>query len=322
MSAGVGEVWATGRCARCGVEGRASLGLDAITVFSQADARAARTRAVLMGLRDAGCVHAVYDRGWLADMALRPTLGGLATALSVLCEESVTRVREVLAAGPVRWDWRDDSLEIVSSVGTIGASLGADEAWEILGGRGCVPVGWVGDGRWGSAGAPEDLRACVTLAADVPGVVLAESLARECLARARPWMAQEVTQWRWSVVDASRWVCKRPVGLSEALQGMVARTAAVHSVPLAEAAQSVESVESGHAWWVQAAAESSLAGAWAALSACGATVVLGARAGERVQGFAALRDPMEPLLALWGTGYALGGIDGHCATLVAPRIGG
>jgi hypothetical protein len=95
---------------------------------------------------------------------------------------------------------RAGAAKILSELGRISS---AQEAWEALAARGLIPNDWTASAnRWFVLGGerlahPPSLGACVELAADARGVVTAESLAREVVARLAPWRADLPARVEW-----------------------------------------------------------------------------------------------------------------------------
>jgi hypothetical protein len=112
------------------------------------------------------------------------------------------------------------------------------EAWEALATRGVIPDAWAGDARrafactcekgWrydtytgpkigslchdcrgltsvGPLAHPAGIAACVALASDTPGILAAEALAREIVARLATWNAPRPQATVWRVIDPKAW---------------------------------------------------------------------------------------------------------------------
>jgi hypothetical protein len=183
------------RCA-CGAAARQALdarGLhgDDRARWADADAHAARLRAVAYAMEAAGCPHAFHDPRIVTPCLFRPS-----------------RPR----AGALR-----------EAAGDLGA-VGGAEAWEALASRGMVPMAWVDDdarrfvGDDGALSAgPADFAAAAAVAADVDGVVLAEALARELVWRLRDLGLPQPRRLAWRAVDPSFWRPRRGWYLTDEL---------------------------------------------------------------------------------------------------------
>lgn len=136
---------------------------------------------------------------------------------------------------------------------------------------------------------PSTVDLAVALAADVPGVLHAEEIARELAERLLAFGAAEIHYVSWRLarkaIDERDWLERCPTALEPvfvALEGDVAERARKHPDQ-----------------WLDLGAE-----AWAA---------------SKNPSFTAKSSPFAPLLALRETGYALAGV-GTAVTLVAPRL--
>lgn len=211
------------------------------------------------------------------------------------------------------------------------ARLVAEETWESLATEGVIPQAWVGDPgrvfgspeRKGASEAPAELAMALALAADVPGVLRAEQLAREVLARIAPWCAWRPRCVLWRLVDPLRWTA--PHG---AQAGVFQRLAQEAAVALHRAGDPYRGMPSGHhrtlkrtrygaaAFW-----DLHRASLWRYVVSRGLRLPALHIVPAELQGrhFHEVPDPFEPLVHLWTTGYALERISAEHLVLVAPR---
>lgn len=177
------EVLIDARCP-CGVSVRqaiagAELHGDDRALWGDADAHAARLRAVAYALEAAGCPHAYHDPRVVTPCLFRPSRPQAAV------------VREV----------RDE----------LGA-VGVAEAWETLASRGAIPMDWIDDdgrrfaGEGGAVAAwPCDLATAFAVASDIAGARSAEALARELVWRMRELGLPQPRRVAWRAVDPAFW---------------------------------------------------------------------------------------------------------------------
>lgn len=173
--------------------------------WGDADANAARLRAVAYALEAAGCSHAYHDPRVVTPCLFRPA-----------------RPR----AGEMR-EWRDE----------LGA-VGVAEAWEALASRGAIPMDWIDDdarrfaGEGGALGAwPGELATALAVAADVAGVRSAEALARELVWRTREHGLAQPRRVAWRAVDPAFWRPGRGWFLAEGTAVALGATRPVATVP-------------------------------------------------------------------------------------------
>jgi hypothetical protein len=198
------------------------------------------------------------------------------------------------------------------------------EAWEALAAASVIPLEWVQAParrfleRWPwfnetAKEHPPTVLGCLQVAADTHGILAAESLTREVQAGLLGWgrswapqtMVWTVGAWRTAGFgnrEGLRFLTQQLPRLpsERELGDLLARAATVNPNAVRRAyAQDV----AGAARWEHAVRS-------------GATVQGGAHDGKP---FASLPNPYAPLLALWGLGYALLGLDRHHrAMLYAP----
>jgi len=141
----------------------------------------------------------------LPDSALRSSVGRYHAAVTLV----------VAGAGATREDlestrpwlsrlYRPTALRAAEAHEAVAGRRNAREAWEALATRGIIPAAWVDDpareyavGGGATCAHPPTTGACVLLASDVPGVLRAEALADEALARLRPWELTASGPRRW-----------------------------------------------------------------------------------------------------------------------------
>jgi hypothetical protein len=203
-------------------------------------------------------------------------------------------------------------------------------AWEALAASGVIPLAWVGDpGRLfacldcGGIGTIDDetfhapaahpwsVETAVAFAADPAGVLRAEALAREVVARLAPWGVPQPARVVWRVGaprDATPAALAPPMDAAWRAWSAVPRAARLARVPQGSLPDGV---------WGLVDSQFVAAQQWAACAAVDGGTVL---RGEPVR-FADLPDPFAPLVALWETGYALDAITAEAVVLVAPEVG-
>lgn len=207
----------------------------------------------------------------------------------------------------------------------------AEETWESLATEGVIPQSWVGDPgrvfgaaeRKGFSEAPAELALALALAADVPGVMRAEQLAREVLTRVAPWCAWRPRSVAWKLVDPARWTA--PHGTQA---GVFQRLAQGATVALHRAGDPYRGTSSGHLRTLKrsrygAAAFWDLQRAllWQYASSRGLRLPAldTVPAGFRGVSLHEVPDAFDPLVQLWATGYALERISAEHLVLIAPR---
>lgn len=207
----------------------------------------------------------------------------------------------------------------------------AEETWESLATDGVIPQAWVGDpGRVFGAGerrgvseAPAELAMALALAADVPGVLRAEQLAREVMNRLGPWCAWRPWSVLWRLVDPLRWTA--PHGTQA---GVFQRLAQGATVALHRAGDPHRGIASGHLRTLKRSRHGAAAfwdlhraSLWQYTSKRGLRLPALHVVPEGLQGsyFHEVPDPFEPLVHLWSTGYALERISAEHLVLIAPR---
>lgn len=170
----------------------------------------------------------------------------------------------------------------------------------------CRGEAYEGSGRV----AMPTLPALVALAADAPGVLAAEELARECVARLRPWLDRVPSRVVWRVVSAEQW---STYGGDLSPEGL--RPAAMREVPPRW---------TPHRRWGGIAQD-----VWLKRTAPPAPVCAATRAAAYTAACSAwwnsddstMPDPWAPLAALWDSGYALDAVTPDAVTLVCPALG-
>lgn len=273
------------------------------------------TRRTAVALLDNGCPHAAHDVRWLSPTLFRPDRAKLIQALAVvtrLDEESVSLWLEQTAH---RITWKPNAIKLhrflVSPNKTqdVDVELEPNEAWELLASCDLVPFSWIGDltrcfedetaNDATSSPQPTSLRSAITIAADIAGVLRAEAVAQELMARLANFGGAVPGIIRWRVVEPSRWQSSR-VGiytesLSNALDDMLNKP-----VKFAK----------GTPWWDLAAKDAEYATVWDAAS--------DTRDEKSVAAIAA--NPLDPLLSLWLLGYSVDALTDEACTLIAPGV--
>ncbi len=237
------------------------------------------------------------------------------------------------------------------------------DAWERMAARAIVPFDWVGSSARGfveyapdapldlarSSEAPPTLAACVAFASDAPGVLAAEELAREMLARLAPWTAHAPRRIVWASGDAVLPLALGASGFAWLDRDLFRACARWATVPYARhhrsdrsrarrAARQRLTSERSERW--RTLLDAPFDDGVAALSrdlartlrlwelaarehlrlALPGTLVPGGHRTLVATPVARIASPFEPLLALYGLGYGLGPVtrDALCLTALAP----
>jgi hypothetical protein len=237
-------------------------------------------------------------------------------------------------------DWakrRYGELEVFSAAarglsaappGREGEGPPVQEVWEAFATAGLIPMSWIEEpARLFSGGAPmkapprpcpRDLSQALLLASDVRGVLTAEALAWEAAARLQPWGVSRPGKVLWWLVDleAERALpdLRLPgaipwAGVFEALRG-------VEAFPLPEDQRAAVArrraqlqARAAAAWGAAlkaAALDADLDAAWRLAAARGLKIPGPTRTTRPVgSAFSELPGPLQPILEIWGLGYAL-----------------
>lgn len=222
------------------------------------------------------------------------------------------------------------------------------EAWEVLATRGLVRddarpaphrdfapqpsdvlvLTPTGVASWRPQPTPTTVRAAVAIASDPAGIATAEALVCEVRQRLEPWGVPRPRGIRWRIEE-------RPWGGMAADRPWMPSWPAVHRFGDPDAVGQQLPGEFWRRWPLNTrslgrrfAQDLAAHAEWRRLVARGARVTPTCAAvpvtpGASVVGmaFAALPDPFEPLLAVWGLGYAVDAIAEEVVVLVAPGLG-
>lgn len=243
------------------------------------------------------------------------------------------------AGAPRRARWEEASGAVV------GASDPA-EAWETLATRGLVPFDWVESTRRRFAAEdasevdghslaerpslrllpyPPTIEAAVAVAADLPEVIAAESLALEYLRRLRgltavPLPPGDPEQIVWSFTSMAPGSLSPFWGLPEVPSDWFSALEESGDVPFgidvgARVGHAVERRLPRTAWGKFVGHLAEQAHLWSIAVHAGWKIPSGAHKGEP---FGVIEDPYPPLLGIMERGYALGGWSDRAVILVAP----
>lgn len=282
-----------------------------------------------------------------AAATLQPTRAALADALAVVCG-GCPRLWDALRHNRVtRIECGADGIVPV----VFGERLGAvpwkttdpRAAWKQLATAGVIPGGWVEDPRrafareidepmvrgYAAQPHPPTLAMCVALASDVPGVLAAEMLAREAVARLAPWGVPQPQRATWRLVDVAvvppsyaydhPWFLNRPTSalVRNGSRGWVTTRSEMPRAAWGNAHETARLLRGD--WKTQGAAGRRVA---PAREYAGARITAVGDA-PRALWKTRLRDlpnPFEPVVGVWETGYALHEITEQAAVLVAPAL--